>query len=278
MATAAAITSVRDIERLAEGNAPSAKMPLLFVGHGNPMNAIESNRYSDTWEKIGRELPTPAAILSVSAHWLTRGSTKVTAMQQPKTIHDFGGFPQELFDVEYPAPGSPEIAKETAAAITKRHIYLDDDWGFDHGTWSVLKKMYPKADIPVVQLSIDYGAPMQEHFELGKAIGTLRDKGVLIMGSGNVVHNLRTMRMDGKTYDWAEEFDTFVKQAVEAKDDIALIEFQKKGELAKLAHPTYDHYLPLLYTIGARRTDDSIRFFNEGIDLGSASMRSVLYS
>lgn len=278
MATAAAITSVRDIERLAEGTKPSAKMPLLFVGHGNPMNAIEHNRYSDEWEKVGRELPRPSAILSISAHWLTRGVTKVTAMQQPKTIHDFGGFPQELFDVEYPAPGSPEIASAAQKSITSRHISFDDDWGFDHGTWSVLRKMYPKADIPVVQLSIDYGATMREHYELGQAIGALRDKGVLVMGSGNVVHNLRAMRMDGKTYDWAEEFDAFVKKAVEEKNDQSLIDFQKQGELAKLAHPTYDHYLPILYTIGARRPGDTMRFFNEGIDLGSASMRSVIYA
>jgi 4,5-DOPA dioxygenase extradiol len=278
MVTAASITSVRDIERLAQGTKSSAKMPLLFVGHGNPMNAIENNQYSEKWENVGRELPTPKAILSVSAHWLTRGVTKVTAMQQPKTIHDFGGFPQELFDVQYPAPGSPELAKQTQSAITKRHVYLDDDWGFDHGTWSVLKKMYPKADIPVLQLSIDYGAPMEEHYALGQALSSLREKGVLIMGSGNVVHNLRAIRMDGKTYDWAEKFDEFVRDAIEEKNDQTLINFQKQGEIALLAHPTYDHYLPLLYTIGARRKDDTLSFFNEGMDLGSASMRSIIYS
>jgi 4,5-DOPA dioxygenase extradiol len=277
MAAAAVVTSKIDLERLVEGTASSETMPLLFVGHGNPMNAIEKNRYSDSWEAIGRELPRPKAILSVSAHWLTRGVTKVTAMEQPKTIHDFGGFPQELFDVEYPAPGSPETAKAAQHSVASRHVYLDDDWGFDHGTWSVLKKMYPGADIPVIQLSIDYGAPMREHYEIGKAIGALRDKGVLIMGSGNVVHNLRAIRTDGQTYDWAEEFDAFVKTAIEAKDDTALIDFQKKGEIARLAHPTYDHYLPLLYTIGARRASDKLSFFNEGIDLGSASMTSTLY-
>jgi 4,5-DOPA dioxygenase extradiol len=277
MAAVAAITSKSDIEHLADSASPSAKMPLLFVGHGNPMNAIETNSYSETWEKIGRELPKPRAILSISAHWLTRGVTKVTAMEHPKTIHDFGGFPQELFNVQYPAPGSPEIAKYTADASKARHITFDEDWGFDHGTWSVLNKMYPNADIPVVQLSIDYGARMDEHYELGKAIGGLRDKGILIMGSGNVVHNLRAIRMDGQTYDWAEQFDGFVSSNIEQRNDKALIDFQQQGEIAQLAHPTYDHYLPLLYTIGARRDSDQMSFFNEGIDMGSASMRSVLY-
>lgn len=269
--------TLRALEKIASDAKPTEVMPVLFVGHGSPMNAIEQNRYSDTWIEIGKELPKPSAILSISAHWLTRNGTRVTAMEKPKTIHDFGGFPQDLFDVQYPAAGSPAIAKETQQLLGSRHVVLDDDWGFDHGTWSVLKKMYPNADIPTLQLSLDWSMPPAGHYELAKMLQALRSKGVLIMGSGNIVHNLRAIDFNGGSYDWAVEFDDFIAKNIVSGDDAAIVDFQKKGDLAKLAHPTYDHFLPLLYVLGAKDKKDKLRFFNEGVDLGSVSMRSVIY-
>ena len=202
----------------------------------------------------------------------------VTAMPRPKTIHDFGGFPQELFDVQYPAPGSPEFAAETQQTITSVPVTLDYAWGLDHGTWSVLLPMFPEADIPVYQLSIDYNRPAEFHYELGSQLRKLRNRGVLIVGSGNIVHNLRTARFEGGApYDWAIEFDTIIASAIESGDHNAVIEFQKLGAIAKLAHPTYDHFLPLLYTLGAIDKGEQPEFFNSDIDLGSASMRSVIY-
>lgn len=254
------------------------RQPMLFVGHGNPMNAIEDNRFSQSWRKIGAELPRPKAILSVSAHWLTRG-TRVLAVQQPETIHDFGGFPQELFQQQYPAPGAPEFAKETQRLSTKKHIILDDEWGFDHGTWSVLKQMFPAADIPVYQLSIDYHQSMEDHYALAQELRVLREQGVLVIGSGNIVHNLQAVnwKPNAKPYDWALEFDATVKQWIEKGDHRAVLDFQKLGSVAKMAHPTYDHFLPLLYVLGFQYPEEHAAFFNDEFDMSSVSMRSMLY-
>lgn len=261
----------------------SARMPVLFLGHGSPMNAIEDNEYRRSWQALGAEfgtrLPQPQLILCVSAHWLTRGWA-VTAMEQPKTIHDFGGFPQELFDQRYPAPGAPAVALELSRRIKEPPLALDRAWGLDHGTWSVLKPMFPKADIPVLQLSMDYSRPPAEHFAVGAQLKALRDRGVLIVGSGNIVHNLRVMRRDAasnQAYDWAVEFDSMAAALMEKGDLGALAEFQKLGTVAQLAHPTHDHYLPLLYAAGAVDAKESMRFFNSSYQAASISMRSVVW-
>jgi len=267
-----------ELENITNNHSRSERMPLLFVGHGNPMNAIEDNRFSNSWKEIGSKLPAPQAILSVSAHWLTRG-TKVLAMEQPKTIHDFGGFPEELFAQQYPAPGAPEFAKETQRLSTKKHILLDDEWGFDHGTWSVLKQMFPKANIPVYQLSIDYHQPMEYHYELAQQIQSLREKGVMVIGSGNIVHNLRAVnfQQDAKPYDWAIEFDAKIREWIENGDHRSIMEFQKLGSLAQLAHPTFDHFLPLMYVLGFQNKRETPKFFNDDFDMSSVSMRSIIY-
>ena len=275
-------------------------MPVLFVGHGNPMNAIEDNAYRRSWQALGSEFgahatakfPTPQLIICISAHWLTRG-WQFTAMDKPKTIHDFGGFPQALFDQQYPAPGAAVIAKEIAQTISAPPIGLDThEWGLDHGTWSVLKPMFPNATIPVVQLSMDYDRPAPEHFALGQQLAKLRDLGVLIVGSGNIVHNLRAMRLNGpsgQTYDWAREFDAVTADHVLQGRLSALPDFQKLGQLAQLAHPTFEHYLPLLYaagaaagaaagTGGAGAANNAVRFFNADFQGASISMRSVVWS
>lgn len=255
----------------------SDQMPVLFIGHGSPMNAIETNRFSTKWQEIGKQLPKPTAILCISAHWLTRG-TKVTAMAQPKTIHDFGGFPQELFDVQYPAPGSSEVAKLTQETLKPTHVMLDDEWGFDHGSWSVLNQMYPTANIPTLQLSIDHTLSPVQHLTLAKQLSALRKRGVLILGSGNIVHNLRAMKFDGSKFDWATEFDQKIARLIESGDDDGIAKFLEWGSISKMAHPTYEHFLPLFYALGAKSSEDSHTFFNEEIDLGSVSMRSVIYS
>ena len=278
MAATGGVVALGDLSGLEKvlGEKPSSdRMPAMFVGHGTPMNAIEDNQYSRKWAEIGASLPKPRAIVSVSAHWLTNG-TKVTAMPRPKTIHDFGGFPQALFDVQYSAPGEPQLAQEASTMLAPKYVSLDEDWGFDHGTWSVLRQMYPKADIPVIQLSLDYSAPIQEHLDLAKKLQGLRDRGVLVLGSGNVVHNLRALSVEGKKFDWATEFDHFVEKNLLDKNDQALVDFQKLGSVAKMAHPTYEHYLPLLYVAGIRDAKDKLAFFNEGIDYGSISMRSFV--
>ncbi len=268
---------IKALSDLAHAKESSDEMPVLFVGHGSPMNAIESNRFSQKWQEVGKQLPKPEAILVVSAHWLTRG-TRVTAMEKPRTIHDFGGFPQELFDAQYPAPGAPGTAKLTAESLKPAHVTLDDDWGFDHGSWSVLKQMYPNADIPTLQLSIDYDLKPDEHYSLANHLSALRKRGVLLLGSGNIVHNLRALKFDGSTFDWATEFDTKVTDLIAEGKDAEITKFLEWGSVAKLAHPTFEHFLPLFYTMGARSAIDTPTFFNEGIDLGSISMRSVIYS
>jgi 4,5-DOPA dioxygenase extradiol len=262
------------IKSYTEEKFAEAIMPVLFVGHGSPMNAIEKNAYHNKWIELGKTLPKPKAILVVSAHWLTKG-TKVTAMEKPKTIHDFGGFPQELFDAQYPANGSPEFAKRTEALVTKTKIELDFEWGLDHGTWSVLLPMYPKADIPVFQLSIDYSQPPQYHYDLAKELSALRKKGVLIIGSGNIVHNLGMVDWAGKVYDWAIEFDEKIKKFIDERNHSEIINYEKMGSIAKLAVPTNDHYLPLLYTLALQQKNETISYFNETCEMGSISMRSV---
>lgn len=252
------------------------RMPALFVGHGNPMNAIEPSSYHKSWAELGKALPRPKAILAISAHWITMGKTEVSTTLHPETIHDFGGFPRELFAQQYPAPGTPEFAMETMRAVHKPEVLANPTRGLDHGSWSVLLPMYPAADIPVYQLSLDYGASPQTHLEMGRYLKALRDHGVMILGSGNVVHNLQLINWNGGAYDWALEFDKFVDDKLEKRDFTALANFQSLGQLAKLAHPTYDHYLPLLPILGLVEEQDQLFTFNDSIDLGSVSMLSFV--
>lgn len=255
------------------------KLPALFIGHGSPLNGIDDNEFSRTWTKFGKEIPKPKAVLVISAHWLTNG-THITAMDNPKTIHDFGGFPQALFDVEYPAKGSPELAKATSELITSTHVGLDHDWGLDHGTWTVVRHMYPNADIPVLQLSIDYNKPAQYHYDLANQLASLRKKGMLIIGSGNMVHNLRMVAWDKLKepeygFDWAIEMNTIFKEKIGNNDFKSLIDYEKLGTAAKLAIPTPDHYYPLLYSIALQDSKDEVSFFNDKLVGGSLTMTSV---
>ena len=256
-------------------------MPVLFIGHGSPMNGIEDNEFSKTWTAMAKELPVPKAVLVISAHWFTRG-THITAMDFPKTIHDFGGFPDALFQVQYPAPGNPELAKETAGLIHSADVGLSHDWGLDHGAWTVVRHMYPEATIPVLQMSIDYTKPAKYHYELAKEIYELRKKGVLVIGSGNMVHNLKMVAWDKLNepsygYDWANEInDTFKKLIAEGTHD-KLINYQQLGKDALLAIPTPDHYLPLIYTLGLQNKNESISFFNDKAVGGSLTMTSVKF-
>ena len=262
------------------------KMPVLFVGHGSPMNAIENNAFRQTWQKIGKELPKPKAILMVSAHWLSDGNTAIMATQKPETIHDFGGFSEELFAQQYPANGSPQVA-QLAAELLKQpladgsHVKTAFDLrqGYDHGTWSVLLPMFPQANIPVFQISIDYFKPAAYHYALGKQLAALRERGVLIMGSGNIVHNLKAEALDsGKPYAWNQAVDQKIAHLLQKHDDQALIQFADKDKLIKLAHPTVDHLWPLFYALGAKREDDQVRFFNAAYSGSAISMRSVIFS
>ena len=255
------------------------KMPVLFIGHGSPMNAIEDNEFSKRWQQMGKEIPIPKAVVVVSAHWLTKG-TMVTAMPSPKTIHDFGGFPQALFDIQYPAPGSPELATEIQKLITNPAVELDHDWGLDHGTWSVVKHMYPDADIPVLQLSIDYYKPAAYHYELAKQLLSLRKKGVLIIGSGNMVHNLRMVAWDKLNepeygFDWALEMNDIFKNKISNGFHKELIQYEKLHKAATLAIPTPDHYYPLLYILALQTDNDKVEFFNDKAVGGSLTMTSV---
>ena len=254
-------------------------MPVLFMGHGSPMNGIEDNQFSRRWRKMAEEIPTPSAVLVISAHWLSNG-TRITAMDFPKTIHDFGGFPQSLFDVQYPAPGDKKVAEDTAALVTSTHVEMDHDWGLDHGAWTVIRHMYPEADVPVLQLSIDYNKGPQYHFELAKELYDLRKKGVLIMGSGNMVHNLRMMAWDKINepeygYDWALELNEKLKENILNENYKPLINYTQLGREALLAIPTPEHYLPLLYTLGVKAPEDEVSFFNDKAVAGSLTMTSV---
>jgi 4,5-DOPA dioxygenase extradiol len=253
-------------------------MPVLFIGHGSPMNGIEHNQFSDSWAKLAIEIPVPKAILVVSAHWLSRG-TKITAMEFPETIHDFGGFPKELFDVQYPAPGNPGLAKETASIIKSAEVELAHDWGLDHGAWTVIRNMYPEATIPVLQLSIDYTKGPQFHYELAKELSSLRRKGVLIMGSGNMVHNLRMISFDKMDkefgFDWAIEMNDLFKKHIISRNHKALVNYESLGGGAKLAIPTPDHYYPLLYSIGLQNENEEAVIFNDKLVAGSLTMTSL---
>jgi len=257
------------------------KTPVLFIGHGSPMNGIENNEFSLQWEKMGKELEKPKAVLVVSAHWLTNG-THITAMEHLQTIHDFGGFPQELFDVQYPAPGDSKLAKETKELIKSTHVGLNHDWGLDHGAWSVVKRMYPEANIPVLQLSIDYSKPASYHYELAKELAALRKKGVLIIGSGNMVHNLRLVAWDKFNepdygYDWAIEMHELFKKKISDGDHRALMNYETLSKSAKLAIPTPDHYYPLMYTLGLQEKNEEPVFFNDKLVAGSLNMTSVKF-
>lgn len=254
-------------------------MPVLFIGHGSPMNGIEDNQFSQRWKKMAQEIPVPKAVLVVSAHWFTKG-TQITAMDFPKTIHDFGGFPDELFAVQYPAPGNMLLAKETSDIIKSAKVELDHDWGLDHGTWTVVRHMYPEANIPVLQLSIDYSKGPQYHYDLGKELYALRKKGVLIIGSGNMVHNLRMVAWDKMNtenygYDWAVQINDTFKNLISSGDHKPLINYESLGREAKLAIPTPEHYLPLLYTLALQNDKEKATFFNDKAVAGSLTMTSV---
>ncbi len=262
-------------------SASDEKMPVLFIGHGSPMNGIENNGFSRQWQNLGTSLETPKAVLVISAHWLTNG-THVTAMDHPKTIHDFGGFPQELFDVQYPAPGDSKLAKETKSLIQSTNVGLDHDWGLDHGAWTVVRHMYPQANIPVIQLSIDYSKPASYHYQLAKELAALRKKGVLIIGSGNMVHNLRmidwkNMNTDNYGYDWAIEMHELFKNKISDGDHQALINYDQLSKSAKLAIPTPDHYYPLMYILGLQEKNEDPVFFNDKLVAGSLNMTSVKF-
>lgn len=251
----------------------TGRMPAVFLGHGSPMNALQRNRYTEIWARIGQAVPRPTAILAVSAHWYRRGAA-VTAQQAPATIHDFGGFPQELFDVEYPAPGDPALAARVRDLLAPVAVELDESWGLDHGTWSVLAHAFPQADVPVVQLALDRTQPPAFHYELGRRLAPLREDGVLIVGSGNVVHNLRAVRWEaGATaYDWAESFNASVRECLLQRKHGPLIEYESFGRAAQLSVPTPDHYLPLLYILGLQETGEALTLPVDGIEIGAIGM------
>lgn len=274
-----AAMKLNSLNKMAEAFDETEKMPVLFLGHGSPMNAIEENEFVEGFRKIGKTIPKPNAILCVSAHWETKG-TFVTAMQNPPTIHDFGGFPQALFDVQYPAPGSPELAKEAQQLITTTSVGLDESWGLDHGAWSVIKHLYPDASIPVVQLSLDYYQGPNYHYELARELQALRKKGILIIGSGNMVHNLRMVAWNRLSepeygYDWALETDAKMKAFILDGNHKALIDFRSQGKGFELAIPTPEHYLPLLYTLALQDKNEKIEIFNDKAVGGSLTMTSV---
>jgi len=255
----------------------ATSMPAIFFGHGNPMNAVSKNAYTQGWAAIGNSIPRPKAILCVSAHWYLPG-TAVTAMPSPRTIHDFGGFPRELYEVEYAAPGSPELAQRVQELLAPVPVALDQTWGLDHGTWSVLRHVFPHADIPVVQLSIDETRPPEFHHRIGQLLTPLRDEGVLLIGSGNIIHNLHSYawgKHEVEPFDWAVRFERLARKLLEEGDDTPLVHYESLGRDALLAAPTPDHYLPLLYVIGTRREDDAVGFPVEGFDGGSISMLTV---
>ena len=252
-------------------------MPAIFFGHGNPMNAVRKNEWTEGWANIGRTISRPRAVLCVSAHWYLP-ATLVSAMPAPRTIHDFGGFPQELYQVQYPAHGDPELAQHLQKLLSPLPVHLDLSWGLDHGTWSVLTHVFPEADVPVVQLSIDETQPAPFHFELGRRLATLRDEEILIVGSGNLVHNLHTYawgKHSPEPYDWAVRFETLAKELMTAGEFEPLINYENLGRDALLAIPTPDHYLPLLYVLGTKRAEDAIKFPVEGVDGGSISMLTI---
>ena len=270
---------LKEFNKMTEMFGNTQQMPVLFLGHGSPMNAIEDNVFSRKWEEIGKTLPKPVAVLCISAHWETRG-TFVTAMLKPATIHDFGGFPQTLFDVQYPAPGSPILAAGTKNIITKTEVGLDEKWGLDHGCWSVVRHLYPKADIPVIQMSLDYYQTPQYHYDIAKELATLRKKGVLIIGSGNMVHNLgmvawAKLNSEEYGYDWAIEANEKMKKNILSDDHNQLINYKSQGKAYNMAIPTPEHYLPLLYALALKEKNEKLILFNDKIVAGSLSMTSL---
>lgn len=276
---AANAMKITELNKMTAPFGNTEKMPVLFLGHGSPMNAIEENEFVAGFRNTGKTIPRPNAILCVSAHWETKG-TFVTAMEKPATIHDFGGFPQALFDVQYPAPGSPALANETKSIIRKTTVGLDDQWGLDHGAWSVIKHLYPDADVPVIQMSLDYSQGPQYHYELAQELAVLRSKGVLIIGSGNMVHNLRMVAWDKLNapeygYDWALEARSEMKQFILDGDHPSLIRYKSQGKAFELAIPSPEHYLPLLYVLALQAKGEKITLFNDKAIGGSLTMTSV---
>lgn len=265
-----------DLNEIISPFGTTERMPILFVGHGSPMNAIETNEFVKEWQNTGKTLPKPNAILCISAHWETKG-TMISGMEKPPTIHDFGGFPKPLFDVQYPAPGSPALAGEIKELLMPTPSQLDYSWGLDHGCWSVVKNMYPQANVPVLQMSMDINKSPKEHYALAKELATLRKKGVLIIGSGNMVHNLRMLNWQRQEtgYDWAIEANKNFKNLIMDRNYDALINYQALGSEAKLAIPTPEHYLPLLYVLGLKEEQEDVSFFNDSLLMGSISMTSL---
>ena len=275
------MSALNKLENITDSFDSSKRMPVLFLGHGSPMNGIEDNEFVREFKKQGQQLDKPNAIIVVSAHWETNG-TFVTAMQNPRTIHDFGGFPKELYEVQYPAPGHPKLAKEISEFINPAGtVHLDDKWGLDHGSWTVVKHLFPEADVPVIQLSLDYNITPQQHYELAQQLKKLREKGVLIVGSGNIVHNLRKVDFrkinENYGYDWAIEADSKMKKWILEGNHQNLIDFKKQGEAFNLAIPTPEHYLPLLYTLGLKDEKDNTTIFNDNPLGGSLTMTSVKF-
>ena len=273
------MNTLNDLHKISSAFSNTEKMPVLFLGHGSPMNAIEENQFVTGFRNLAKTLPQPNAILCISAHWFTNG-TKVTAMEMPRTIHDFGGFPQALFDVQYPAKGSSELAIETQKLLLPTAIELDEEWGLDHGAWSVIKHLYPDANVPVIQLSIDYTKPAQYHFDLAQKLSALRHKGILIVGSGNIIHNLRMVDFhdfdkDDYGYDWAIEARATINDYLTDGNFQPLIDFEKQSRAFQLAIPTPEHYLPLIYTLGLKGKQEELSLFNDKLLGGSLSMTSV---
>ncbi|MBF9042066.1 4,5-DOPA dioxygenase extradiol [Rhodobacterales bacterium HKCCE4037] len=271
--------ATRTLEDLKAALSPSDRMPLVFLGHGSPMNAIEDTAYSRAWTELGQTLPRPKAILVVSAHWMTRGTTLVDVSDMPKTIHDFYGFPDALFAQQYPASGNPDLARDVVSLLASHHAEEDDTWGLDHGAWTVLKFLYPGADVPVFQVSIDMSKGLDYQLEIGRSLSELRNRGVLILGSGNVVHNLRAVQWGkgAKPHDFALEFDALFAEKLEARDFTALSDQVGLGTLLQMAHPSVDHYLPALTVAGASDAGDDLTFMTDSIDLASVSMRSYVF-
>jgi 4,5-DOPA dioxygenase extradiol len=268
---------MNELNKITAPFSSTEQMPVLFVGHGSPMNAIDENEFVTGWRTIGKSLPKPNAIICVSAHWETRG-TFVTAMEKPPTIHDFGGFPKALFDVQYPAPGSPELAKEMKSIIKKTEVGLDEKWGLDHGAWSVIKRMYPDANIPVIEMSLDYYQTPQYHYDLAKELAELRKKGILIIGSGNMVHNLGLVAWeklnDEYAYDWTIEANEKMKKLILNGNHQQLINYKLQGKSFDLAIPTPEHYLPMLYALALKEENEKVTLFNDKHVAGSLSMTS----
>jgi 4,5-DOPA dioxygenase extradiol len=255
-----------------------SKMPMMFIGHGSPMNAIEDNSYTRSWREMVKKIPKPESIVSISAHWYTKG-TKIMNEENPKTVYDMYGFPKELYEISYNVPGNPKLAENVKNLITKQSVF-DNSWGIDHGTWSVLVHMYPERDIPVFQISIDASAPPEDHYQIGKELKSLRNQGVLLFGTGNIVHNLRMIDwgMDDKGFDWAYKFDEYIRENIENRNHENVINYLSLGETAKLAVPTPDHFNPILYILGAYDKEDKISTYNNSCMMGSLSMTSYLFS